>query len=120
MSLDHIGELPEVKKYDRLMNASFDSQRNLPQFLRAPKELADAALVAADREVGRLKAITPEELAEKFHATYEGAAEAMGYTTRRDSAVPWAQVPKKNKALMVATCAEVLAWMHGRTKRETP
>lgn len=53
--------------------------------------------------------MTPEELARLFHDTYERLAPHFGYETRRASAVPWEQVPKENRALMVAVCSEVLA-----------
>jgi len=44
-----------------------------------------------------------DELARKFHETYEALAPSFGYNTRSDSAVPWAQVPEANRKLMVAT-----------------
>jgi len=50
-----------------------------------------------------------EEMAELFHSTYERLAPQYGYETRSGSAVPWGQVPAKNKALMVAVCDVVLA-----------
>lgn len=80
-------------------------------------EIAQKRYEDAEAENERLKATTPEQLAEKFHTTYEGAAGVMNYATRPDSAVPWAEVPALNKALMVATCAEVLAWL---AERATP
>jgi hypothetical protein len=52
--------------------------------------------------------MTPEELARFFHETYERLAPEFNYKTREDSAVPWSDVPADNKALMIATCAEVL------------
>lgn len=55
------------------------------------------------------KALAPEELARFFHETYERLAPSFGYETRKDSASPWAQVPEKNRRLMVAVAAEVLA-----------
>jgi hypothetical protein len=53
--------------------------------------------------------VTPEQLAELFHDTYERLAPSFGYETREASAVPWAEVPAQNRALMIAVCAEVLA-----------
>jgi hypothetical protein len=53
--------------------------------------------------------MTPEEMAEKFHETYERLAPEFGYKTRKASAVPWEKVPEKNKKLMVAVCAEILS-----------
>ena len=49
-----------------------------------------------------------EKLAERFHETYERLASGFGYKTRGESAVPWADVPAGNKALMIATCTELL------------
>jgi hypothetical protein len=47
---------------------------------------------------------TAEELARAFHETYERLAPAYSYETRRESAVPWEQVPENNKQLMIAVC----------------
>jgi hypothetical protein len=52
--------------------------------------------------------VTAEELARFFHETYERLAPDYGYKTREESAVPWEDVPQDNKALMIATCGEVL------------
>ena len=52
--------------------------------------------------------MTPDELARRFHETYERLAPDFGYETRRESAVPWDDVPANNKALMTAVCAELL------------
>lgn len=52
--------------------------------------------------------MTPDELAQRFHETYERLAPDFGYETRRESAVPWDDVPAGNKALMTAVCAELL------------
>ena len=54
------------------------------------------------------KSMTPEKLAKLFHTIYEMLAPKYGYETNQDSAVRWENVPIKNKALMIATCAEVL------------
>jgi hypothetical protein len=52
--------------------------------------------------------VTPERLAQLFHATYERLAPGFQYETRSESAVAWEQVPANNQALMIATAAEVL------------
>lgn len=52
--------------------------------------------------------ITPEQLAQKFHETYERLAPSFGYETRKSSAKPWSEVPDNNKNLMIAVCAEIL------------
>ena len=43
-----------------------------------------------------------------FHAHYERLAPDFGYATRPDSAKPWADVPERNRRLMVATVGHVL------------
>jgi hypothetical protein len=43
-----------------------------------------------------------EQLAKLFHETYERLAPTFGYETRKGSAVPWDQVPARNKRLMIA------------------
>ncbi|GAA0897843.1 hypothetical protein [Pseudonocardia zijingensis] len=50
-----------------------------------------------------------ERLARLFHETYERLAPEHGYETRRESAVPWEQVPANNRALMTAVCEHILA-----------
>ena len=59
--------------------------------------------------------MTPEELAQLFHETYEQLAPDFGYETRRKSAVPWEQVPEANKRLMIATAAVVLETLRSPT-----
>ncbi|GII42949.1 hypothetical protein [Planotetraspora phitsanulokensis] len=49
-----------------------------------------------------------EVIARGFHETYERLAPTYGYTTRRESAVLWNDVPASNKALMVATVQSLL------------
>jgi len=51
--------------------------------------------------------VTPEQLAQLFHETYERLAPEHGYETRKASAVPWADVPDNNKALMIAVAEQV-------------
>ena len=50
---------------------------------------------------------SPENVAEAFHEAYERLAPDHGYETRKDSAVPWSEVPEQNKALMIAVVAEL-------------
>jgi len=47
-------------------------------------------------------------MAQLFHETYERLAPQFGYETREASRKPWADVPEKNKRLMIAVCAELL------------
>ena len=52
-----------------------------------------------------------ESVAKLFHETYERLAPAFGYETRKRTRVLWEQVPERNKHLMIATVAEVLAML---------
>lgn len=47
-------------------------------------------------------------VAQAFHEAYEELAPQFGYKTRKASAVPWADVPEGNRALMVATAERVV------------
>jgi len=90
--------------------------------LFAERDSREEGYVAPGGGVGPLRTLpgrfdshhaTPEErhaerLARLFHETYERLAPEYGYKTREASAVPWEQVPERNRALMVATCAELL------------
>lgn len=49
-----------------------------------------------------------EQLARRFHETYERLAPEFGYATRPESAVPWEEVPEKNRLLMIAVAAELI------------
>lgn len=51
--------------------------------------------------------MTPEQIAQQFHEVYERLAPNFGYQTREASAKPWADVPDRNKQLMIAVAAEV-------------
>jgi hypothetical protein len=52
--------------------------------------------------------MTPEQLAEQFHITYERMAPSFGYQTRKATAVPWTELPANNRNLMVAVCGVIL------------
>lgn len=47
-------------------------------------------------------------VARRFHETYERLAPAFGYETRRESAVPWDDVPQDNRDLMVAVASFIV------------
>jgi len=49
-----------------------------------------------------------ERLAKRFHETYERLAPQYNYKTRKESAVPWDEVPESNKSLMIAVCKELI------------
>ena len=48
-----------------------------------------------------------ERWARLFHETYERLAPTFGYETRRESAVPWEDVPEDNRRLMTAVATIV-------------
>lgn len=72
---------------------------------------------ALSEEAGETRA---EWVAERFHEIYERLAPAFSYETRRESAVPWADVPEENRALMVATARELLVQLASRSSVEPP
>lgn len=67
------------------------------------------------KEWRNMKSITPDQLAKKFHDTYERLAPSHGYETRKESAVPWDEVPANNKSLMTAVCAELLEFLKDKS-----
>jgi hypothetical protein len=60
--------------------------------------------------------MTPEQLAQLFHETYERLAPDFSYQTRKASAVPWESVPDNNKRLMIAVAGEILARFQADTR----
>lgn len=52
--------------------------------------------------------VLAEGLAHNFHDSYEHQAPEFGYKTRKESAVPWEEVPLANRQLMIAVCREVV------------
>lgn len=61
---------------------------------------------------------TPEQLAQRFHDTYERLAPSFGYETRKESKVEWTNVPENNRQLMIAVATEVLKMMQGHELEE--
>ncbi len=53
-----------------------------------------------------------EQLAQRFHETYERLAPSFEYETWEASAKSWSDVPEQNRALMVAVCAELAEALH--------
>lgn len=49
-----------------------------------------------------------EQVARSFHEAYERLAPEFGYDTRKESAVPWEEVPQQNKDLMKAVVTDLL------------
>lgn len=52
--------------------------------------------------------ISSNDLAKFFHETYERLAPGYGYKTRAESAVPWEEVPERNRHLMTDVAWRVL------------
>jgi hypothetical protein len=52
-----------------------------------------------------------ESVAKLFHETYERLAPTFGYETQLATRVPWEDVPERNKRLMIAVTAEILAML---------
>ena len=70
-------------------------------------DLAEVAIVAAAGAAPQ-PTTSLEDAAKRFHEAYERLAPEHGYKTREESAVPWGEVPSRNKNLMIAVCAEIL------------
>lgn len=49
-----------------------------------------------------------EAIAREFHEAYERLAPKHGYSTRKESAVPWQDVPQQNRELMIAVVEDLL------------
>jgi hypothetical protein len=75
-----------------------------------------ASLASSDEATVREES---ERVAQAFHEAYERLAPQFGYETRRESAVPWSEVPDANKRLMVAVSGEVLAALSGALQEQT-
>lgn len=60
-----------------------------------------------------------EAVARMFHEAYERLAPAFGYVTRDETRVPWEQVPERNRRLMIAVAAEVLAELFSTAEHPT-
>jgi hypothetical protein len=52
--------------------------------------------------------LSSEDVARRFHETYERLAPELGYKTREASAVPWEDVPERNRLLMIRTVEDAL------------
>lgn len=71
-------------------------------------EARDVGAAERERIRAAIASISPADLAELFHRTYERLAPDFGYKTREASAKPWADAPDQNKALMTAVSAHVM------------
>lgn len=59
----------------------------------------------------RVRGLSGEDLARRFHESYERLAPNYGYKTREASAVPWDEVPTDNRLLMIAVAGEMLRYL---------
>ena len=70
---------------------------------------------------GVQEAPQPEQLAHKFHESYERLAPYYGYKTKTESAKPWKDVPEENRSLMIAVCKEIIKFLVAQAPlREAP
>lgn len=62
------------------------------------------------RIISFLRPNAAAHLARLFHEWYERLAPSFGYETRRETAVPWHEIPEDspNKRLMIAVCRKIL------------
>lgn len=70
--------------------------------------LPDGGWTAVAMEEQTFPSPTWKAIARLFHRNYEDLAPDFGYVTRPESALPWEQVPERNRALMIATVGQVL------------
>lgn len=61
-----------------------------------------------------------EQLAQLFHETHERLAPDFGYATRKETAIPWQNIPadSSNKRLMIAVAGEVLQVVQSEQAKE--
>jgi hypothetical protein len=85
-------------------------QESCKKCVAQPPQASPAALKSAPAD----EMVEAEELAKFFHETYERLASEHGYETRKESAVPWEEVPENNKNLMIAVCQEALQRIRGK------
>lgn len=72
--------------------------------------------IAAVAEIYSEPATEEEQLAKLFHDTYERLAPSFGYETRKESAVPWEQVPENNRKLMITVAAKIIDTARSRER----
>lgn len=83
---------------------------------------ADGKLGATQPTISSRRPHMPnaESVAKLFHETYERLAPSFSYETRRATRVPWEEVPERNKRLMIAVTAEVLATLFPPVEQSDP
>jgi hypothetical protein len=55
--------------------------------------------------------ISAEDLAKRFHYTYEALAPQFNYETRKASAKRWEEIPENNRQLMIAVSEGILTFL---------
>ena len=105
-------------RFDRFKRPDDDGVTRMPGFMWQEYERALAAILEIERQA---RATAPagldeEAIARRFHEAYERLAPSFGYETRRESAVPWEEVPENNRRLMVATVRAALAASGGEDR----
>ncbi|WIG59168.1 MAG: hypothetical protein OJF49_001915 [Ktedonobacterales bacterium] len=123
---EHVAIFKIFKRYQvaRLLRPSVDDDLYFAAIRTHPVELTPLGQfywqLAKDNLLGGSPAFTPlrrgsmpdaESVAKFFHEAYERLAPAFGYKTRDETRVPWENVPERNKRLMIAATAEVLAML---------
>lgn len=132
---EHIHIFKLFKRYQvaRLLRPTFDEDLYFAALRGHPVELTplgqfywqlarDNLLGAPPQPVPTRRSPMPdaESVAKLFHEAYERLAPAFGYETREATRVPWEQVPERNKHLMIAATAEVLAMLFPPGEAATP
>lgn len=128
---EHIALFNLFKRYQlaRLLRPSIDRDLYFAAIRSNPVELTPLGRfywqLASDNLLGhtpsssgpgRYDMPNAESVAKLFHDTYERLAPVFGYDTRLDTRMPWDMVPERNKRLMIAVTAEVLAMLFAPTE----
>lgn len=105
-----------IQERDEARQQIAEAEHSLTNVGLVLRLIRDRDEVTAERdrlrnEIAEVRALTPEQIARRFHETYERLAPDFGYRTREASAKPWEDVPTHNRALMVATAAEIRYWL---------
>ncbi|GAC1459393.1 MAG: hypothetical protein NVS4B11_37380 [Ktedonobacteraceae bacterium] len=124
---EHVGIFKLFKRYQvaRLLRPTLDTDLYFAAIYSHPVELtpigqfywqlAKNGLLGSQAAPTRTRRRKPvpdaESVAKLFHETYERLAPAFGYETREATRVSWENVPERNKRLMIATTAELLAML---------
>jgi len=123
---EHIRIFKLFKRYQvaRLLRPTFDEDLYFAAIRKHPVELTPLGQfywqLARDNLLGGSSQQAPtrrfpmpdaESIAKLFHEAYERLAPAFGYETREETRVPWELVPERNRHLMIAATAEVLAML---------